>query len=243
MRHCLWITALLMAALSVPAQFSDSLHYFVSAGSSGNYNRTNTSSAYLFSNSARFGVKKKDISLNSTNKWLYGMQNEKLTNNDVSSVLDFNLYKTLPHFYYWGLGNFSRSHSLKVNRQFQAGAGVAYNVVDRKQLVVNVSDGLVYEYSDIRRSDSVNEIYSTPRNSFRLQVKWSIKDRLVFSGNGFLQHSLLDGSDYIVKSDLSLSVKLRKWLSLTSALSYNSISRTKGENLFVTYGINFERYF
>ncbi len=189
------------------------------------------------------GIKRKDIVLNSSNKWLYGEQNNKLTNNDISSVLDFNLYKTFPHFYYWGLLIYNSSYSLRVNNQLQGGLGIAYNVIDKTRLVVNLSDGIIYDYSDINLEDGTREVYGTPRNSFRLHVKWNVKDRLIFSGNGFLQNSLEYSDDYIIKSDASLAIKLKKWLSLTSTFSYNEMSRTKASNLLVTYGITIEKYF
>jgi hypothetical protein len=233
---CLWCSGLL-------AQYSDSTSYYAGYTSTGSYNSTNSSSAYLLNNGIKLGARKKSLSLNSTNKWLYGEQNKVLTNNDVSSVWDLNLYKTFPHFYYWGLFNYNKSYSLKINHQLQAGAGVAYNLVDTKPVILNVSDGIIYDYSDIILTDSVREVYGTPRNSFRLQVKVNLKERFIFNGNGFLQNSLEDAEDYIIKSDISLSVKLKKWLSITSAFSYNEMSRTKTSNLLLTYGITIEKYF
>lgn len=233
---CLCYTAL-------QAQYTDSTEYYAAYTSTGSYNRTNSSSAYLLNNGIKLGARKKSLALNSTNKWLYGRQNNVLTNNDVSSAWDLNLYKTLPHFYYWGLFTYNTSYSLKINHQLQAGLGVAYNFFDTKKITVNISDGIIYDYSDIILSDGVREIYGTPRNSFRLQVKANIKDRFVFNGNGFLQNSLEDAEDYIIKSDISLSVKLKKWLSITSAFSYNEMSRTKKSNLLLTYGVTIEKYF
>jgi hypothetical protein len=243
MRKYLQISLLIFYHIAVKAQFSDSITYYTNFTSTGTYNRTDASRYYLFNNGFKFSAKKKSISFNSTNKWLYGQQDNKLTNNDVSSVQDFNLYKTLPHFYYWGLLNYTSSYSLKINSQFQAGLGVAYNVIDKKNLVLNVSDGVVYDYSNIILVDGMRDLYGTPRNSLRLQVKWNIKDRLVFSGNGFLQNSLQHIGDYIIKSDVSLSVKLKKWLSITSAYSFNKITRTGAENVLLTFGVTIENYF
>jgi hypothetical protein len=225
------------------AQYTDSTSYYAGYISTGSYNRTNSSSAYLLNNGIKLGARKKDLALNSSNKWLYGKQNNILTNNDLSSAWDLNLYKTFPHFYYWGLFNYNSSYSLKINHQLQAGVGVAYNFFDTKKITINLSDGIIYDYSDIILSDGVREVYATPRNSFRLQVKSNIKDRFVFNGNAFLQNSLEDAEDYIIKSDIGLSVKLKKWLSITSAFSYNEMSRTKKSNLIFTYGITIEKYF
>lgn len=241
-RFCLTLFFLLLCPV-LWAQYTDSTAYYAGFISTGSYNRTNSSSAYLLNNSVKLGARKKSLALNSNNKWLYGEQNNVLTNNDVSSVWDLNLYKTFPHFYYWGLFNYNSSYSLKINHQLQAGVGVAYNFFDTKKITINVSDGIIYDYSDIMLSDGVREVYATPRNSFRFQVKSNLKERFIFNGNVFLQNSLEDAEDYIIKSDVSLSVKLKKWLSITSAFSYNEMSRTKKSNLFVTYGLTIEKYF
>lgn len=180
--------------------------------------------------------------MNSNTRWLYGVLNEKMTNNDLSSLWDINLYKTFPHFNYWGLLNYTTAYSLKINHQLQTGFGVAYNLIDRTNLVVNISDGILYDYNDVNTPDGP-EVYDTFRNSLRLHVKWNMSDRLVFRGNGFLQNSLNYGNDYILKSDAGLSVKIKKWLSLTAAFNYNKVTRTGAENLFVTYGLIAERYF
>lgn len=242
MTRILLISLLLLFFQKSKAQFSDTVFYYAGISSTGTFNKTITNSSYLFNNGLRLGAKKKSLVMNSTNKWLYGVQNNKQTNNDFSSAWDFNLYKTFPHFYYWGMLNYTASYSLKINHQFQGGFGLAYNIIDRPNLVVNLSDGIIYDYSDLNTNEG-REIYGTPRNSFRLHIKWNIKEVLVFRGNGFLQNSLEDQEDYIIKSDASLSVKIKKWLSLTSAFNYNRMTRTNSENIFVTYGIVIEKYF
>src|SRR5688572_8415660 len=109
---------------SASAQFTDSAFYNVNFTSSGSINSTNDGDAYLLNNGLRFGMKKRSISLNFGNSWIYGQQKRSLTNNDFNSYLDLNLYKTLPHFYYWGLGNYTTSYSLKINNQLQTGLGI-----------------------------------------------------------------------------------------------------------------------
>lgn len=226
------------------AQFSDSVTYYTGLNSTGTYNRTNDGGElYNLNNSAKLSVRKKSVSLNSNTKWVYGKQNNTLTNNDLSSALDFNLYKTLPHFYYWGLANYTSSYSLKQNHQLQGGLGLAYNFIDKPNANINVSDGLIYEYSDVILTDSTNQIYSTWRNSLRISFRWNIKSRVFVNGNGYLQQSLNYGNDYIIRSDLALGVKLKKWLSLTTSLSYNEVSKTKRQNLLITYGLLIEKYF
>lgn len=244
MKRIILLLICLSFARMLQAQFSDSVTYYTGLNSTGTYNKTNDGGElYNLNNAARLSVRKKSVSLNSNTKWVYGKQNNILTNNDFSSALDFNLYKTLPHFYYWGLANYTSSYSLKQNHQLQGGLGIAYNFIDKTNANINVSDGLIYEYSDVVLTDSTNEIYGTWRNSFRLSFRWDIKSRVFVNGTGYFQHSLNYGNDYIIRSDLALGVRLKKWLSLTTSLSYNEVSKTKRQNLLITYGLLIEKYF
>src|SRR5690606_15609148 len=112
------------------AQFTDSTQHLVNFTSTNSINRADGKSAYLFNNGLRFAMQKESIRLNFNNNWLYGNQNRELTNNDFSSSLDVNLYKTFPNFFYWGLLNYNTSFSLKIRNQMLTGAGVAYNFFD-----------------------------------------------------------------------------------------------------------------
>jgi len=227
----------------VSAQYNDTIGHYIGAMATGNISKTNDSHSYLFNNALKFGIHQKTFTLNSTNSWVYGSTDKVLANNDFNSTLDFDLYKTLPHFYYWGLANYQSSLSLKINNQYQAGVGVAYNIIDRKYLKFNLSDGILYDNSDIYLEDTMRDVYSTFRNSFRILFHLGIKDIVKFDAAGFYQNSFSSGSDYIVKANLGLAVKLRKWLSLTTALTYNRFNRTMRENILFTYGITMEKYF
>lgn len=225
------------------AQFSDSIHYHVNYTSTGNYNRTNTNRSYLLNNTINLNYRKKPLQINFANKWLYGKQQSALVNNDFSSLLDVNLYKTFPHFYYWGLANYNRSYSLRINNQLQAGVGIAYNLVDQINFKINVSEGIIYDYSDVILSDTTSEIYGTSRNSARLQIKYYYGSLFTFSGAGYIQNSLQYGSDIIYKAEIDVAIRIRKWLSLNAKLTYNKIERTKRENLFITYGFTVDKFF
>ena len=235
---------LLMTATRTFAQFNDTINYFVHYGSTGVINKTNEGKAYVLNNNFRFNVSKKSITVNTYGNWTFGKHGAQLTNNDYFSSMDFNLYKTMRHFYYWGMGTYEKSFSLAINHRLQTGAGIGYNVIDKKNAVIILSDGILYERSDLYDTEVDGEnIYETFRNSFRLKFRIIIKDVVVLDGSDFLQHSLRDRSDYIVKSSTNLSVKLVKWLSLTASVNYNKINRTQRENLFINYGLSLEKYF
>jgi hypothetical protein len=225
------------------AQFSDSTHYRVSYAATGVVNRTNNSNAYVFTNSLRLAARKRSVALNSSSNWIYGWQQQNLTNNDVSSLLDFNLYKTFPRFYYWGLLNYDKSYSLKIINRLQSGLGVAYSFVDREAAFFNISDGLLFETSTLRIDDTTKTSYQTVRNSLRLRYRYVFQKVIIVDGTHFWQPSLRDKTDYILNTHFSLSAKLLKWLNITTAATYNKVNRTRRENLLMTFGVAVEKYF
>lgn len=238
-----------MFLLTIPAQktfaqFSDSVHHRVKVAASGTFNRTSDGVTYLLNNSANYSVKKQRFVMNANTAWLYGSNPAKLTNNDVNSSLDFNVYnKKNPDFYYWGLVNFTSSYSLKINEQIQSGLGLAYRVINREGLMFSVSDGLIYERSNIIQPDSNELRYQTFRNSLRLQLNYKYKDIIIITGAGFWQPSLQYANDYIITTNLNIGFKIWRWVTLNTTLNYNIVSRTEKENFIITYGIVFERFF
>jgi hypothetical protein len=229
---------------SAHAQFSDSLTHRVRLSTSGTFNKTSDGLTYLLNNSGGFSVKKKQFVMNSNASWLYGGTLEKMTNNDVNASVDFNVYsKKVPDLYYWGLVNFTSSFSLKINEQIQSGAGLAYRIFNKEDLMFSVSDGLIFETSNIIQPDSVELRYETVRNSLRLQLNWKHKELVTVTGSGFWQPSLTYRNDHIVTSNLNVGFKVWRWVTLNTALNYNLISRTRKENFILTYGIAFERFF
>lgn len=244
MRRHLFVLLLLLNAGLCVAQFNDTTHYFVNFASTGSINRATTGNSYLLNNSFRFSEHKKSIVMNFANSWIYGRSNNSLTNNDFSSSFDFDLYKSIPHFYYWGLATYVTSFSLKINHQFQAGAGGAYNVVDKPAVLLNLSDGILYDRGDLLIDpNNTRDVYHTYRNSFRLMFKFVIKDLVQLDGSDFLQNSFSRRSDYIIHSTTNLSVKIRRWLALTTSLNYNRMNRTHSENTLSNYGLTVEKYF
>lgn len=237
--------ALMLLLFTVPAhaQYSDSVHHWIQATASGTFNRTSDGMTYLLNNSLRYGIRKQRFVMNLSNIWVYGSNPQMLTNNDYTGTLDFNLYKTLPHFYYWGLVNFTSSFSLKIKEQAQTGLGAAYRFIDQPDHMLSVSDGILYERSNIIQGDGTELGYATLRNSLRIQYRVKYKDLITFSSTGFYQPSLQYGGDFIATLNATLGIKVWRWLSFTTALTYNNVSRTQRETTLITYGLVMERFF
>lgn len=243
MKKLLALTMFTCISIAVEAQFTDSTTRLINFSSTGILNKTNEGNSRVLSTGIGFSVKKKSLVFNSGASYIYGVQQGRQTNNDFNAVLDLNLYKTFPNFYYWALGAYDKSKSLNINRRYQAGVGVAYNFVDTETAYVNLSEGIIYEGGNLKLNDSTNDEYQTFRNSLRLKFKFLISKVITLESGNFWQPSLSDGNDYILKSTSSLNFKLYKILNFTTALTYNRLNLTRRENVLLTFGIGMEKYF
>ncbi len=229
--------------LSVSAQFNDTINYHLRFLTTGSLNRTVDGDAYLLNNGLGFNINKRKATFNTNASWVWGQLNNTLTNNDFIATTDMDFLKKVSKLYYWGLLNYETSYSLKTIYRFQPGAGVSYRFIDTANAHLSVSDGLLFEMSNIIDTSLAHEKYQTVRNSLRISYHFVIGKLITIDGINFWQPSLLDFKDYIFKFNNSLSFKLREWLSLTTAISYNKISRTDSQNLLFTFGITLDKYF
>jgi hypothetical protein len=225
------------------SQFNDSTHHRFSFASTGTVNQTKDVSSFVSNNLISYEINQKKLNFNTAAGWVYGQQQKQLSNNDYSAFANLDYLKDVKRLYYWGLFFFDKSYSLKVNYRFQLGGGVAYSVLNKPELNLSLSDGFVYESSDLTDPVIGKDVYQTVRNSFRLKFHWAYKDILVIDAAEFYQPSLASFDDYILKSNNSLSIKLSKWLAINASLAYNKISRTERENLLITYGLKIDKYF
>lgn len=239
----LFIVGLLVLTIRGFSQFNDSTNYYVNFTGTGLINKTNEGDSYLLNNSVKFNIYKRSVSLNTANAWVFGEQKDNLSNNDFSSVVDLNIFKNRRHIYYWALASFDKSYSLKINNRWQTGAGIGYYLIDREAFVLQISDGILYDNSDLYDTQTDKHDYSIARNSFRIKFRLTLNQRFVVENTDFFQHSLRDKKDYIIKSTTNLSIKLRKWLNFTTAITYNKLSVTRRENLICTFGLTLENYF
>lgn len=228
---------------AVFSQFNDSVHHHFSFASTAIYNKTNEVSFFVLNNNAGYEINQKKVSFNTAVSWIYGKQQKKLSNNDVSAFANVDYLKEVQSLYYWALVNFDESYSLKINYRFQSGLGIGYTFVNSPHLNLELSDGFLYENSDLNDPVLGKDVYQTIRNSLRLKYRWSYKNVFSLQGTNFVQPSIISFGDYILKFNNQLSVKLNQWLSINASAVYNKISRTNRENLLITYGVTVNKYF
>jgi len=233
----------IISFLSARAQFNDSINYHLRFATAGSLNKTSAGDAYLLNNGLAFNINKRKVTMNTNAAWIYGQLNKTLTNNDFTATTDMDFLKKVSKLYYWALLNYETSYSLKTKYRFQPGAGIGYRFIDTTDAVFTVSDGLLFEMADLTDATFGKEKYQTVRNSLRIKYHFVIGKLVSVDGIDFWQPSLLSFKDYIFKFSNSLSFKLRDWINLTSAITYNKISRTGSENLLFTFGITLDKYF
>jgi hypothetical protein len=226
------------------SQFSDTVHFYVNYSGTGNINRTGTGTTYLLNNAFQFQVNMKKVSLNSSVSHVYGSDPVSKTNNDLLAMLNLDVLKGVQKFYYWGLAGYEKSFSLKVNNRFQAGGGVGYVFIDSAKANLELSDGILFETTDLDIPDESGKTsYQTARNSLRLKYRFIITKIFRFDGINFYQPALTDGKDYILKLTANFSIRLYKGLNITASFNYNRQNITASENLLLTYGLTYEKYF
>jgi hypothetical protein len=227
------------------AQFNDSTHYYARFASTGVINKTDGANSYVWSNFATYNIDKRKYFLNTAASYIYGENDGGLTNNDFATTASFDFLKRQRRLYYWALVNYDKSYSLEITNRLQAGAGLAYKFIKDStgRQEFTLSDGFLYETSNLVDSKLGKDVYQTIRNSFRIRYHFIVKDILVIDGNNFFQPSIVDISDYAIRATNTLSVKVYKILSITAAQTYNKVSRTDRENLLLTFGVTVDKYF
>ncbi|HEY4064999.1 MAG TPA: DUF481 domain-containing protein [Puia sp.] len=224
---------------------TDTAHYHFALSAAGTLNNTNSFQSNVWNTALKASLAQKSATFNFNSSWIYGHQGNLLTNNDFSSTADVDLYKTLRHFYYWGLATYNTSVSLLINHQLQTGLGPGYNIIDKKKAVLIVSDGILFEKGDLYDSlyGGANgnvyqrDRYQAFRNSFRLLGHFVIDDRITLDGTWYWQHVLNNWDDYILKLSGGVSLKLYKWLSFSVMGTFNKFTRTRSKNSLVTFGL------
>lgn len=225
------------------AQSPDSAKYSLHYAATGIINNTQATSSYVFNQVLQTEYNKSKFAVTTFASWIYGKQKKLLSNNDFSSAVDVNYKFGNTKLVAWTLGTFDKSYSLKVNSRFQFGSGLSYDLIANEKMRINISDGILHETSNLKLSDTADTRFSTWRNSLRLKYRFAFGNIFTINGLHFLQNSFSLKEDYITKTNVALSLRLYKWLSFTTALTYNKVNRLKTENTLVTLGLSVDKNF
>jgi hypothetical protein len=234
--------AITILCFSSFAQFNDSTRYYLGYSLTGSYNKNHLNTSFVLSNSLQFKHKAEDLLYNLNLRHVLGKQQYRTVNNDFTGLFDVNRFLFFPGFYTWGLASYSSLFSVNVDHQVQIGAGIAYNLVNKKRFKLNLSDGIIYDFSQIRVSDSIPLTYGTYRNSVRLQVKLFVKEFFTLQSAVYVQHSLKTSHDMIIRGEGELILHLSDVIKGNMKVQYNQFSLTEQKSLFITWGILLNKY-
>lgn len=245
LKRNVWVLFLLFfISNSACAQYADTMTYHVKAQFAGVLNKTNTTQSFIANNGIQYSMTRVHTSFNWNGNWIYGKQNSKLTNNDFSSIMDYNLYNKHKRLYVWWFAAYDKNYSLKIINRLQGGFGLGYVFVDNAVLNLNVSEGIIYENSNLdQTADPKVMDIETFRNSLRVKYTLNLNKIVVLHGSNYWQQSVEKRDDYILKSMNSLNVKIKQWLSISVIMNYNKINITQRENFILTYGLTFDKLF
>ena len=240
-----WLSAIILLALfnTAEAQLSDTTRYYFEYAGTGIINNTEISHSYIFRNAVGADFKIGDWYLNNDLSFIYGKANHLKTNKDIQGVIDLNYKKKSTEYVIWVLATYDKSYSLKINKRLQYGGGLSYNILNKNNNRINISDGILREESNLLMKTGENDIYQTWRNSLRLKYSFHIKEVFTISGMHFIQHSFSEKSDYNIRSQSELSLRLYKWVSFTTSVIFNKINRLQTENFLLTVGLSARKSF
>src|SRR5690606_13346801 len=105
-------------------------------------------------------------------------------------------------------------------------------------LSLRISDGIIYEQSNVINSEANQELYNVFRNSLRMQLVARAWNKVELRGTFFWQPNLQNITDRNILTDVSLGLKISNNIKFDTRFGYNFISRTAKENLTFTYGIS-----
>lgn len=234
-------TCLLLFFISkkIAAQPNDSAKFHsLKANLGGTINRTAEGFAYLLQHNASYQYREARNAVNVRGQHIFGQSLGQVTNRDYNFGFDYNRFlNENRRWYVWFLGAYNSSYSLRVLSQWQAGAGIALNVIDRSDMWLNVSNGIIYEYSEIVDASEAIINYNTPRNSLRINFGGKFQDRIEYKTLHFWQPSLRHANDFIFTSNSSISYQIWNGLRFQLSFIYNKVSKTAKENMVFTYGI------
>lgn len=230
----------------------DIKHHKVNVAATGSLNKTTSDVINVYNTNIRYGYTIENAEFNASAKWIYGSKTAGLSNNDVILSIDGNrFHKRIKKFNTWVLGSFTSSYSLNIFSQFQAGVGVAYKITflekerettekTRKHtdaISLRMSNGIIYEQSNVINAESKQELYNVFRNSLRVQLQAQAWDKVELSGTFYWQPVLNNLRDRNIILDIALGFKIANNIKFDTRLGYNYISRTAKENLTLTYGV------
>lgn len=203
---------------------------------------------------------KSDLSFKPWKKWVFKTQNsyvyqefgKEKADEDILS-LNFLYFNPEKRLYPLVLGFVSTNFRREIDLRYLLGAGVTYQILQKKKHWLKVSLTAEYEKTDFTKTTfnrseyNSNSSIDTFRGTIWLNGQYHLfKDKLILSHESYFQPSLEAGNNFRWRGDIG--IELPVWKFLNFKINYLNtfeslvIEGQKQEDRFLTFGFTVKNY-
>jgi hypothetical protein len=203
---------------------------------------------------------KTDLSFKPWKNWVFKNQNsyvyqafdKKKADEDILS-LNFLYLNPERKIYPFVLGFVSTNFRREIDLRYLLGAGVTYQILNKKSSWIKLSISSEYEHTDFSETNFNYSEYdgSHSINTFRATI-WVngkyhlLKNKIILNHESYFQPSLEEGDNFRWQGDIGLELPI--WKFLNFKINYRHtfesivIENQKQEDRFLTFGFTLKSY-
>lgn len=203
---------------------------------------------------------KSEVSYRPWKKWLYTTRNSYVyqefgrvkADEDILS-LNFLYFNPERKIYPLVLGFISTNFRREIDLRYLVGAGVTYQVFNKKNSWLKFSISGEYEQTDFAKANfnhsefNGNSSIDTFRGTIWINGKYQLfENKVIVSHENYVQPSLEQSNNYRWQADVSLELPIWKFLNVTMSYLHTFeslvIENQKPEDSFLTFGFTLKSY-
>ena len=203
---------------------------------------------------------KAGVSFKPFKKWVFKSQNSyvyqefgKVKEDEDILSLNFLYFNPERKFYPLVLAIASTNFRRKIDARYLFGAGVTYQVLNKKDTWLKVSLTSEYERTNFSQTNfnrsefNGDESIRTLRGTIWINGKYSVfKDKVILSHESYFQPSLEQSNNFRWRADVGLELPIWKFLNfkVNYLRTFESIviENQKREDQFLTFGVTIKSY-
>lgn len=187
-----------------------------------------------------------------TNSYVYQEFGKEKADEDILS-LNFLYLNPTQKIYPFALGFISTNFRREIDLRSLFGAGVTYQILNKKKRWLKLSLSGEYEQTDFKNNNfnhpefNGNSSINTLRATLWVNGKYHVfKDKVILSHESYFQPSLTQSSNYRWQADVGLELPIWKFLNfkINYLRTFESvvIEGQKQEDQFLTFGFTLKSY-
>lgn len=186
------------------------------------------------------------------NSYVYQEFGKEKADEDILS-LNFLYINPERRFYPLFLGFISTSFRREIDLRYLFGAGVTYQIMNKKKNWLKMSLTSEFEQTNFARADFNHAEYNrsksinTLRSTIWIHGKYQLfKNKLILTHESYFQPSLEQGNNFRWQADIGIELPVWKYVNFkfNYLRTYESIviANQKEEDQFVTFGLTIKNY-